>query len=67
MARQVIPDITEQADARPAPRQAPERSLAVNLLLSLRPSQWTKNLFIFLPLLFGERLQLYEYGLGHVR
>src|ERR1700704_5412719 len=34
----------------------PGRSLALNLLLSLRPSQWTKNLLIFAGLLFGHRL-----------
>jgi 4-hydroxybenzoate polyprenyltransferase len=28
----------------------------LSLVVSLRPSQWTKNLIIFLPLLFGERL-----------
>jgi 4-hydroxybenzoate polyprenyltransferase len=67
MARQVIPDITEQADARSGSLGEPGRSLVVNLLLSLRPSQWTKNLFIFLPLLFGERLldpQSIAYSVG---
>jgi 4-hydroxybenzoate polyprenyltransferase len=34
----------------------PGRSVAVNLLLSLRPAQWTKNLLIFAGLLFGRRL-----------
>ena len=34
----------------------PGRPLAVNLLLSLRPGQWTKNLLIFAGLLFGKRL-----------
>jgi len=32
------------------------RPLAVSLFLSLRPSQWTKNLFVFFGLLFGQRL-----------
>jgi 4-hydroxybenzoate polyprenyltransferase len=32
------------------------RPLAVGLFLSLRPSQWTKNLFVFFGLLFGQRL-----------
>src|SRR5688500_9781039 len=56
MARHTIPDTIERADARPGNLQAPGRSLVVNLILSLRPSQWTKNLIIFLPLLFGQRL-----------
>jgi 4-hydroxybenzoate polyprenyltransferase len=32
------------------------RSFALNLFLSLRPGQWTKNLVIFAGLLFGRRL-----------
>jgi len=35
---------------------APGRSLGLNLLISLRPGQWTKNLVIFAGLLFGRRL-----------
>jgi 4-hydroxybenzoate polyprenyltransferase len=34
----------------------PGRSVAVNLLISLRPGQWTKNLLVFAGLLFGRRL-----------
>jgi 4-hydroxybenzoate polyprenyltransferase len=34
----------------------PGRSLALLLLLSLRPGQWTKNLVIFAGLIFGKRL-----------
>ena len=32
------------------------RSLAFNLLVSLRPSQWIKNLILFAPLIFGHQL-----------
>jgi len=32
------------------------RPVAVNLLLSLRPGQWTKNLLVFAGLLFGRQL-----------
>ena len=34
----------------------PERSSAFNLLISLRPGQWTKNLLVFAGLLFAKRL-----------
>ena len=34
----------------------PGRPFALNLLISLRPVQWTKNLLIFAGLLFGRRL-----------
>ena len=34
----------------------PGRSFALNLLFSLRPGQWTKNLLVFAALLFGLRL-----------
>jgi 4-hydroxybenzoate polyprenyltransferase len=34
----------------------PGRRLALHLLFSLRPAQWTKNLVIFAGLLFGRRL-----------
>jgi 4-hydroxybenzoate polyprenyltransferase len=56
MARHSIPDIIERADTRPGPFKAPGRSLALNLALSLRPSQWTKNLIIFGALGLGQRL-----------
>ena len=34
----------------------PARSVAANLLVSVRPGEWTKNLFVFSALLFGQRL-----------
>ena len=40
----------------PALDAAPGRPLALHLLLSLRPGQWTKNLVVFAGLLFGRRL-----------
>lgn len=46
MAHSTLP-ITEQAGT--------DRSTALSLLVSLRPAQWTKNLFVFGALLFGQR------------
>jgi 4-hydroxybenzoate polyprenyltransferase len=37
-------------------RQASDHSLAFNILISLRPGQWAKNLIVFAGLLFGLRL-----------
>ena len=33
-----------------------DRSTATNLVVSVRPGEWTKNLFVFAGLLFGQRL-----------
>jgi 4-hydroxybenzoate polyprenyltransferase len=41
-------------------REGSERSLALNILISLRPGQWAKNLLIFAGLLFG--LRLFDLG-----
>jgi 4-hydroxybenzoate polyprenyltransferase len=40
----------------PAGRPVTGRSMAANLLVSMRPGEWTKNLFVFAGLLFGQRL-----------
>jgi 4-hydroxybenzoate polyprenyltransferase len=56
MARHTIPDTIERAHPRDAYVAAPARSLAASLLLSLRPSQWTKNLIVFAALIPGQRL-----------
>ncbi len=55
MARHTIPDTIERAE--PQPGYVPgARSRAANILLSLRPAQWTKNLIVFGALIFGGRL-----------
>src|ERR1041384_4929071 len=36
--------------------RAPDRTIAANLLISLRPAQWAKNLLVFAGILFGKRL-----------
>jgi 4-hydroxybenzoate polyprenyltransferase len=56
MPRHSIPEIIERAEPRPARVSVPARSLAMNLVLSLRPGQWTKNLIVFAALLFSGRL-----------
>jgi 4-hydroxybenzoate polyprenyltransferase len=53
MARISSPETAADAPAPPGVRR---RSLAFNLILSLRPGQWTKNLLVFAGLLFGQRL-----------
>ena len=55
MARHSAPDFTDRAGASGAHVRR-SKPLAINLLLSLRPSQWTKNLIIFAGLIFGQRL-----------
>jgi 4-hydroxybenzoate polyprenyltransferase len=53
MAHNTLPKLTESHLER---IDAPARPAAIGLLLSLRPQQWTKNLFVFFGLMFGQRL-----------
>jgi 4-hydroxybenzoate polyprenyltransferase len=55
MARHTAPDTTDRAGASAA-FVRPTKPLWLNLLRSLRPSQWTKNLIVFAALIFGQRL-----------
>jgi 4-hydroxybenzoate polyprenyltransferase len=52
MARHINPEPI----ARPVAPPAPARPAVLDLLSSLRPYQWTKNLIIFAALMFGGRL-----------
>ena len=55
MARHTTPDTIERAE--PQSGYVPgSRSLAANLLLSLRPVQWTKNLLVFAALVGSVQL-----------
>jgi 4-hydroxybenzoate polyprenyltransferase len=56
MARHPIPKRIEQTGVPPERMIAPGRSPLAGLLLSLRPSQWTKNLIIFAGVIFGQKL-----------
>ncbi|PYR55759.1 MAG: decaprenyl-phosphate phosphoribosyltransferase [Acidobacteria bacterium] len=58
MARSTSSPGIAAAASEPAPqvREVRRRSLLLNLLISLRPGQWTKNLLVFAGLLFGLQL-----------
>jgi 4-hydroxybenzoate polyprenyltransferase len=53
MARSTSSPVAIPGTSRAA---VPGRSAVLNLLISLRPWQWTKNLLVFAGLLFGRRL-----------
>ncbi len=56
MARHTIPDTIERAGPQPGYVPASGRSLAISLLLSLRPAQWIKNLIVFAALVGSGQL-----------
>ncbi len=56
MAHSTLPSLDERAGPKVDRLTVHDRPLALGLFLSLRPSQWTKNLFVFFGLLFGQRL-----------
>jgi 4-hydroxybenzoate polyprenyltransferase len=56
MARQSAPEIIEPARPPTTPPSRRPRPLVLGIVLSLRPSQWTKNLIVFAGLIFGQRL-----------
>lgn len=56
MARHTVPHTIDRAEPGAGRDNARPRSLAFQLLRSLRPAQWTKNLIIFAGLIFGQRL-----------
>ena len=55
MGRTSLPELAV-SNSPSGPRSAAERSTAANLIVSVRPGEWTKNLFVFAGLLFGQRL-----------
>lgn len=57
MARSTLSSMTvPDVPADPRSGISGGRSQALSLILSLRPSQWTKNLLVFAPLLFAVKL-----------
>ena len=57
MARSTLSSMTvPDVPADPRSGMSGGRSPALSLILSLRPSQWTKNLLVFAPLLFAVKL-----------
>src|SRR5439155_2708400 len=64
MARSTLPDTLGDTSRNATNRllsptsasEVPGHSIASNLIRSIRPSQWSKNLIVFAGLLFGRRL-----------
>lgn len=50
MARNALPNVALPGTSM---KGAPERPTVLNLLIAVRPEQWTKNLIVFAGLLFG--------------
>ena len=57
MARTNSPSTIAVDPSAPANGGARRQPVLLNLLLSLRPAHWTKNLLVFAGLLFGQRLR----------
>jgi 4-hydroxybenzoate polyprenyltransferase len=56
MARSTSSSVGDLAVAGASSSGASGRSSVLNLLITLRPGQWTKNLLVFAGVLFGRRL-----------
>ena len=54
MARTSLPELAVSNSS--TGRRPADRTIAASLIVSVRPGEWTKNLFVFAGLLFGQRL-----------